>query len=142
MNPLKKSFLPLFLAAALLTTGCQYVEVDGIGTRTYDEEFVPQEDITAFNGCSRNAGNQWVADGAVTNHTPDLATYAITVAFEAADGSRVDERTMWIRDLAPGQVGEMNRGWWISNPDNVASCRVLTINRTTQEVASPTAVSP
>ena len=127
------------LAGALLTaavlTGCEYREVDGVGTRTFDDEFVPQDDITGFDGCFRNRGNQWEVDGQVTNHTPDRATYAVTVAFNDGD-VRLDERTLWIRDLAPGQVAEMNRGWWITNPDKVTNCDILTIDRFTTPIVS------
>ena len=69
--------------AALVATGCEYREVDGVGTRTWDEQLAPQDDITSFDGCTRNRANQWVVDGAVTNHTGDRATYTVTIAFNA-----------------------------------------------------------
>ncbi|MGI9606303.1 MAG: hypothetical protein ACR2P0_09220 [Acidimicrobiales bacterium] len=131
-----RSLLATTALAALLATGCEYVEVDGVGTRTYDAEFVPQADITDFTGCSRNQANQWEVGGSVTNHTPDRATYAVTIAF-MEDTTRLDERTLWIRDLAPGQTGAMNRGWWINNPDSVTSCEVLTIDRVTTAIVDP-----
>ncbi len=121
--------------AALVATGCEYREVDGVGTRTWDEQLAPQDDITAFDGCSRNRANQWVVDGTVTNNTQDRATYAVTIAFN--DGEvRLDERTLMIRDLAPGQTGAMNRGWWLTNPDSVTDCQVLTIDRFTTPVVT------
>ena len=123
------------VALVLLTaTGCEYVEVDGVGTRTYDETYVPQDDITAFDGCVRNKANQWAVDGEITNHTPDRASYAVTIAFEN-DGTRIDERTVWIRNLAPGQAADLHRAWWITSPEKVTDCRVLTIDRFTQDVA-------
>ena len=120
----------------LLATGCEYVEVDGVGTRTYDAEFVPQDDITEFVGCARMPANQWQVDGQVTNHTPDRASYSVTIAFNNGT-TRLEERTLWIRDLAPGQVGEMNRGWWLNNPDSVTDCEVLTIDRHTTTIVDP-----
>ena len=120
--------------ATLVATGCEYREVDGVGTRTWDEQLAPQDDITTFDGCTRNQANQWVADGLVTNNTPDRATYVVTIAFND-DDVRLDERTLMIRDLAPGQAGAMNRGWWLTNPDSVTDCEVLTIDRFTTPIA-------
>lgn len=120
---------------AFALTACEYREVDGVGTRTFDEEFVPQDDITGFDGCRRNGVSQWQVDGEITNRTPDRATYAVTIAFYD-DDVRLDERTLWIRDLAPGEVGEMNRGWWLTSPDRVTDCRVLTIDRHTTPIVS------
>ena len=120
--------------ATLVATGCEYREVDGVGTRTWDEQLAPQDDITTFDGCTRNQANQWVADGLVTNNTRDRATYVVTIAFND-DDVRLDERTLMIRDLAPGQTGAMNRGWWLTNPDSVTDCEVLTIDRFTTPIA-------
>lgn len=123
------------VVGTMLLTACEYREVDGVGTPTYDEEFVPQDDITTFGGCSRNQASQWQVDGKVTNPTPDMATYVVTIAFYD-DELRLDERTLWIRDLAPDEVGEMNRGWWINSADRVTDCKVLTIDRITMPIAS------
>lgn len=121
--------------AALVATGCEYREVDGVGTRTWDEQLAPQDDIAGFDGCTRNQVGQWVVDGTVTNHTEDRATYAVTIAFNDGD-VRLDERTLMIRDLAPGQTGAMNRGWWLTNPDSVTDCQVLTIDRFTTPIVA------
>lgn len=121
------------LFGLLVLTACEYREVDGVGTRTYDEQYVPQDDISAFTGCSMNGLGQWQPAGTVTNNTPDMATYAVTVAFFDGD-TRVDERTMWIRDLHPGEQAQMNRAWWLNNGDSVGSCDILTIDRFTTPI--------
>ena len=121
--------------AALVATGCEYREVDGVGTRTWDEQLAPQDDISSFDGCSRNRANQWEVNGTVTNNTVDRATYTVTIAFNSGD-VRLDERTLMIRDLAPGQTGAMNRGWWLTNPDSVTDCQVLTIDRFTTPIVA------
>ncbi len=118
-----------------VATGCEYREVDGVGTRTWDDELAPQDDITAFGGCVRNRAEQWQPVGEVTNHTEGRATYAVTIAFNAGT-ARLDERTLWIRDLAPGQVGVMNRAWWLTDAASVTDCEVLTIDRFITPVVS------
>lgn len=127
--------IPALLVVIFALAACEYREVDGVGTRTHEDEFVPQDDITAFDGCVRTHANQWEARGEVTNPTPDRATYVITIAFEA-DDLRLDERTIWVRDLAPVQTASINRGWWLSEPERVTSCRVLTIDRFRTPVAA------
>ncbi len=76
-----------------------------------------------------------LAEGTVTNHTPDMATYAVTIAFYENE-TRMDERTQWIRDLRPAEVGEMNRGWWINQADDVSRCEVLSIDRFTTPIVT------
>ena len=133
-NPFRRSRLIAGVAAiAVVLTACEYREVDGVGTRTYDEQYVPQDDISAFDGCSRTGLGQWQPSGLVTNNTPDMATYAVTIAFSDGE-TRLDERTLWIRDLHPAEQAEMNRAWWLANGDSVTSCEVLTIDRFTTPV--------
>ena len=127
--------LAVVAAASLLFTACEYREVDGVGTRTYDAELPPPDDLTSFGGCSRNSLGQWQAVGTVVNQTSDMATYAVTVAF-LADAVRLDERTAWIRDLRPGERAELNRAWWISGADDVTGCEVLTVDRLTTPIVA------
>ena len=121
-------------AVGLLLSACDYREVDGVGTRTYDDQYVPQNDLTAFDGCTRTELGQWQPQGTVTNHTPDMATYNVTIAFYDGD-TRLEERGLWIQDLHPNEAAELNRGWWINSPDLVTRCDVLTINRFTTPIA-------
>lgn len=122
----------------LLLTACEYREVDGVGTRTYDEQLPPQDDVTSFAGCDRTELGQWQAQGKVTNHTVEMATYVVTIAFYNGD-TRLEERSLWVRDLHPGEAADLNRGWWINSADQVSRCEVLTIDRfTTPIVGSST----
>ena len=122
-------------AVILLTAACEYREVDGVGTRTYDDEFVPQAGIERFDGCALTRVGQWRAEGLVTNHTPEMATYVVTIAFFDGE-TRLEERSLWIRDLHPGESADMNRGWWINGSDQVTGCEVLTIDRFLTPIAS------
>ena len=122
-----------FVALVVVATACEYREVDGVGTRTFDEEFVPQDDIDRFDGCALTAAGQWRVDGEITNNTDEMASYAITIAFFDGD-TRLEERSLWIRDLHPDESAEMNRGWWINGSDQVTSCEVLTIDRFTTPI--------
>ena len=118
----------LGLAVVVGLAACEYQEVDGIGTRTADDAHPPQHDLAAFDGCRRNGLNQWHAAGAVVNHSSTTATYEVVVAFY--DGqTRLDERSLWIRDLRPGERAAIDRGWWVDSPDRVTACEVLLVNR-------------
>lgn len=126
------------LALIAVLAGCEYVEHNGIGTRTWDAEAPPQDDITSFDGCFRNTGNQWEVRGSITNQTSERATYRVLVAFDAGD-VRLDERTFFVQNLAPDQVAAMNRGWWIQNADRVTACSILEIDRFAIDAAEPAA---
>ncbi len=122
----------LVLAAALLVaaiaTGCEYVEVDGVGTRTMDEANPPQHDVASFSGCEPAELNRWRAVGEVVNQTEKVSTYEIVVAFYA-DTTRLDERSEWIRDLKPGERAAIDGAWWLDDPDRVTNCQILMVNR-------------
>ena len=116
------------LCALLALAACEYVEVDGIGTRTADDDFPPQLDLAAFDGCRRGDLGQWRAAGEVVNNSPTTASYEVTVAFH--DGAtRLDERSVWVRDLRPGERAAIDHGWWVDGADRVTGCEVLVINR-------------
>lgn len=112
----------------LILTGCEYVEVDGVGTRTWDETAPPQDDVASFDGCEPGSLDRWQARGEIINNTDSVASYEVVVAF--TDGEvRLDERSEWIRDLGPGERAALNRSWWLDDPDAVTGCELLTINR-------------
>ena len=116
-------------AAVLLTlSACEYSEIDGVGTRTADEEHPPQYDLTSFDGCSRGDLGQWRFSAEVTNNTPKVASYELTVAFYESD-VRLDEFSTWVRDLKSGERAAAEQGWWIEGAERVTTCEVLTINR-------------
>ena len=117
----------LAFGAVLLLTACKYEEVDGVGTRTMDPDFPPQADVV-LDGCSLGALNQWHADLTVTNNTPTVQTYELTVGFYDAD-TRLSQRSHWIRALRPGETAEVDAAWWVESPDRVNDCRLLTVNR-------------
>lgn len=124
-----RTLLCSILAAALLVaTACEYTEIDGIGTRTADEENPPQSDLTSFGGCALGDLGQWRFDAVLTNNSPTVATYELTVAFYD-DDTRLDEASSWVRDLRPGESAVADTGRWIEGADRVTHCEVLTINR-------------
>jgi len=125
--PLRSRSLILIAVAALLLTACRYEEVDGVGTRTGDEEFPPQLDVE-FTGCEVGSLGQWHAAATVVNPTDVPASYELTVGFY--DGEvRVAQRSHWIRELRPSETAEVDAGWWVESADRVNACRLLTVNR-------------
>ncbi|MEM7326573.1 MAG: hypothetical protein AAF531_26035 [Actinomycetota bacterium] len=114
--------------AMLALTGCEYSELNGIGTRTGDEEFPPQLDLVSFDGCEPGELGRWQASGELLNNTPDTATYEVMVGFYEGE-VRLDERSRWIRDIRPGERATLDASWWIQNGDSVTSCRVVLVNR-------------
>jgi hypothetical protein len=116
------------LTAVLSLTSCEYREVNGIGTRTADDEHPPQLDITSFDGCRPTALGRWRADGEVINTTDEAASYEIVVGFYDGE-TRLDQRSEWIRDLRPGERAAIDRAWWIDDPDRVSGCRLVLVNR-------------
>lgn len=120
--------IPLMLAAAFTLTACEYTEIDGIGTRTADPEHPPQSDIVSFDGCHRGELGQWRAVAEIVNNSPTTASYELRVAF--SDGTtRLDERSVWVRNLRPEERAAVDHGWWVDQADRVTGCSVLTINR-------------
>ncbi len=118
----------VLVLAMLVVAGCEYSEIDGIGTRTADENHPPQYDLTSFDGCEPGDLGQWQFSAEVTNNSPKVASYEITVAFYDGD-IRLDEFSSWVRDLRPGEVAAADTGWWIEGSERVTRCEVLTINR-------------
>lgn len=114
--------------AMLVMVGCEYSEIDGIGTRTADEVHPPQYDLASFDGCTPGDLGQWRFSANVVNNTPKVASYELTVAFYNGD-TRLDEFSTWIRDLKPGEKAAADAGWWIEGAEDVTRCEVLTINR-------------
>ena len=125
MRTLLYSILAVLLLAA---TACEYSEIDGIGTRTADEDNPPQSDLTSFAGCEPGDLGQWRFDATITNNSPTVASYELTVAFYD-DDTRLDEASSWVRDLKPGESAAAETGRWIDGADRVTHCEVLTINR-------------
>lgn len=124
-----RTLLYSILAASLLVaSACEYSEIDGIGTRTADEENPPQSDLTSFGGCAPGDLGQWRFDAVITNNSPTVASYELTVAYYD-DGTRLDEKSTWVRDLRPGESAAADAGHWIEGADRVTGCEVLTINR-------------
>ena len=123
---------PARLAAAVLAVGalsaCEYVEVDGIGTRTADDLHPPQQDVASFDGCQPTTLDRWRVDGEILNSTDEVASYEVVVGFYDGD-TRLDQRTEWIRDLRPGERAAIDRAWWLDDPDRVTDCRLILINR-------------
>ena len=118
----------LALVALPVLTACEYVEVDGIGTRTADELNPPQRDVTSFEGCEPASLDRWRARGEVVNSTDRVASYEVVVGFYDGE-TRLDERSEWIRDLGPGEAAAIDRAWWIDDPGRVTGCRLLLVNR-------------
>jgi hypothetical protein len=116
------------VGVAVVLGGCEYSEIDGVGTRTADEEHPPQYDLATFNGCEPGDLGQWRFNAEVVNNTPTVASYELTVAFYEGD-TRLDEFSSWVRDLKPGERALVDTGWWIDGADRVTRCEVLTINR-------------
>lgn len=110
-----------------LAGGCRYETVDGVGTRTADAEFPPQSDV-ALVSCRPGDWSRWHATATVTNNTPEVQTYEVTVGFYAGD-VRLAERAHWVRALRPGETAQVDPSWWIESPERVDDCRVLTVNR-------------
>ena len=115
------------LALLLLTTACRYETIDGVGTRTADPEFPPQADVSLI-GCRPEDGQRWRATGIIVNHTDQVQTYEVTIAFSDAE-TRLAERAHWVRALRPGEMAEIDRSWWIESAERVDGCRLLTVNR-------------
>lgn len=127
-SPHRRSLLiALALVGALVLSSCRYVEVDGVGTRTADEDHPPQSDVTLV-GCAPGELGTWQADLVIVNNSPAVATYEVMVGFYA-DDVRLSQRTHWVRALTPGETAEIERAWWIERPDDANSCRLLTVNR-------------
>ncbi|MEM7142334.1 MAG: hypothetical protein AAF548_15025 [Actinomycetota bacterium] len=115
------------VGALLLATACEYQQVDGVGTRTMDDEFPPQLDV-ALGSCSLDEWNRWHADLAITNNTAQVQTYEVTVGFYD-DDIRLSQRAHWVRALRPGEIAEVDASWWVESPERVDDCRLLTVNR-------------
>lgn len=118
----------VLLTAMLLLASCEYAEVDGIGTRTADPDNPPQHDLRSFDGCEPGDLGQWRFRAEITNNSPTVASYELTVAFYDGE-TRLDEFSSWVRDLRPGETAAADSGWWIDSADRVTRCEVLTINR-------------
>jgi hypothetical protein len=118
----------VLIVAMLGLASCDYSEVDGIGTRTADDMHPPQHDLTSFAGCEPGDLGQWRFAAEVTNNSPEVASYELTVAFYEGD-TRLDEFGTWVRDLRPGENAAVDAGWWIDSAERVTRCDVLTINR-------------
>ena len=127
-RPAAARIVALVLGATLALTACEYSEIDGVGTRTGDPDHPPQLDLATFDGCERGDLGQWRVSAELINHSPTTASYELTVAFRAGD-TRVDERSVWIRDLRPGERASVEHGWWIDQADRVTDCVPLTVNR-------------
>ena len=125
MRTALRFLLPLAILLGL--SACEYTEVDGVGTRTADDENPPQHDLDRFDGCSPAPLGQWEADGQLTNNTEVTSTYEVKIAF-FADDVRVAERSDWVTDLRPGESAAIHGSWWIDSED-VTNCEVLVINR-------------
>ncbi len=125
---MKRIMLYVLVSAALGTVGCEYSELDGIGTRTADEQNPPQCDLASFGGCTPGDLGQWRFTAEIVNNSPKVASYEITVAFYDGD-TRLDEFSSWVRDLKPDERAAADTGWWIDGADRVTHCEVLTINR-------------
>ncbi len=121
--------IALVLIALLALAGCKRTEVNGIGSYTGDDDEPPQLDLATFAGC-RVGEWGWVhGTGTVENRTADVATYEIVVAF-SDDGTRVDTRSAWIRDLAAGATAQFDAARWFGeNASAVDGCQVITVNR-------------
>lgn len=122
------SLLIAGVVATLALSACEYVEIDGIGTRTPDEVHPPQHDLMSFEGCQPDTLNRWQARGEIVNNTDQVVSYEVVVAFDAGD-LRLDQRSEWLRDVGPGERAAINRAWWVDEHDRVTGCRVLVINR-------------
>ena len=118
----------LALASIGALTGCEYVEIDGVGTRTADETHPPQSDVASFDGCEPADLGRWRARGELVNASGGVATYEVVVGFYDGE-TRLDERTEWVRDLQPGERAAIDRAWWVDDPDRVTDCRLILINR-------------
>lgn len=126
-SPISFRTLALVLGAIALLSACRYEQVDGVGTRTMDPEFPPQEDVV-LDGCHRDELGRWHADVAVTNNTPVVQTYEVTIGFYD-DDTRIAQRAHWVRALRVDEVAEPDAAWWVDSADRVTDCRVLTVNR-------------
>jgi len=119
--------LILIIAVLLVASACRYDEVDGVGSRTADEEFPPQLDVD-FGGCELGPLGQWHAAATVVNPTDVPVTYELTIGFYDGD-VRLAQRSHWIRELRPAEAAEVDHGWWVESSDRVNECRLLTVNR-------------
>ena len=125
---MRRIFVVLLVALMPLIAACDYSEIDGIGTRTADENFPPQSDLVSFDGCKPGNLGQWQFDATIRNNTPTVASYELTVAFYDGE-TRLDEASNWVRDLKPGESASAGAGRWIDGADSLTRCEVLTINR-------------
>lgn len=128
MKPNLRTILLPALASLALLTGCEYVEIDGVGTRTADDAHPPQSDVASFDGCETADLGRWRASGELVNNSESVASYEVVVAFYDGE-TRLDQRTEWIRDLQPGERAAIDRAWWLDDPDRVTDCRLILINR-------------
>ena len=117
----------LALCGLVLLSACEYEQVDGVGTRTMDEEHPPQDDVT-LAGCHRDEFGRWHADVTIMNNTDLVQTYELTIGFHDGD-TRLAQRALWVRTLRVGEVAEPDPGWWVESGDRVTACRLLTVNR-------------
>ncbi len=130
MRHTKKIVSPLIALLAMFTlAGCEYSELNGIGTRTADEEFPPQLDLASFDGCEAGDLNQLKASGELINNSATTSTYEVIVAFADDNGVRLDEKSAWVRDLRPGERAAIDHQWWIDGRERFAQCDLLLINR-------------
>ncbi len=121
----------LLMVSAVAMMGlsaCDYVEINGIGTRTPDDVNPPQNDVVFFDGCEPDALNRWRARGEIVNNTDRVVSYEVVVAFDEGD-LRLDQRSEWLRDVSPGRRAALNRAWWVDEAERVDGCRLLVINR-------------
>lgn len=65
----------------------------------------------------------------VVNSSSRKASYAITVSFEAADGTRVGEGVAFVGDLQPGQAADADAIGSASGAQPIAQCRIASVTR-------------
>lgn len=127
---MRRILVILLVAMLPIIAACEYSEIEGVGTRTADDDFPPQSDLMSFGGCEPGNLGQWRFDATIRNNTATVATYELTVAFYDSE-TRLDEASNWVRDLKPGESASAGAGRWIEDADSVTRCEVLTLNRWT-----------
>ena len=119
----------LALGGLLLLTACQTTEVNGITSRTGDEEHPPQLDLEAFDGCTIGELGWVKGNGTIVNNGIETSTYEVVVGF-SADNARLDQATTWIRDLRVGERAAFEAAAFLGDrAPTVDDCSVITINR-------------
>jgi hypothetical protein len=116
-----------FLVAADDDESGQTSVVDGIESGTADDEHPPQLDVGRDVGCRAEMG-ALRAEGTVTNHTEEPASYQLVIVWER-EGRRLAESTAILDEIRAGgsQAWEVAA---VAEGDAATSCRVLRIDRT------------